>query len=285
MSDMKGNIYKQFPIQHIHFDQFEDIAVEFPGDFEKARSEYSLRQDCKRMEKEKRIIMEKQKRKADLMNLWHIRKALNSKQPVYAVCVDLCKYDGDDVECVGTIDGYPKYFTDKDKYETSLKEARSLEVDFGYQHDIYFGTLGNEVTWQTFIDDSLSVYDILDACNVESKEHEYQSVGDDAVIVIWSWQTYCGYCRKIEGISSAGQLNIKTEKDLITGNYERTFRPNYSVLLSSDEIKDFCHNGIYDDNAADMIAEELNNGSWKWQNYPIFTPDEIKKRFELSFDN
>lgn len=87
--------------------------------------------------------------------------------------------------------------------------------------------------------------------------------GDDitgAVIVRWSYEKYVGYCRNLKDIGIAGEYpfhEFTTEKDLITGNEESTFKDNYSVLLTKDEVEDA-------DNKREAVEEELQSGHWKW---------------------
>ena len=81
-----------------------------------------------------------------------------------------------------------------------------------------------------------------------------------AIIVRWSYEKYVGYCRNLQDIGIAGEYpfhEFVTEKDLITGNEERTFRSNYSVLLTKDEVEEAS-------NTKEAVEEELQNGSWKW---------------------
>jgi hypothetical protein len=81
-----------------------------------------------------------------------------------------------------------------------------------------------------------------------------------SIIVQWSYEKYAGYCRNLQDIGIAGQYpfhELKTEKDLITGNEESTFRSNYSVLLTKDEVE-----GASD--IKEAIEEELMRGHWKW---------------------
>lgn len=87
--------------------------------------------------------------------------------------------------------------------------------------------------------------------------------GDDitgAIIVRWSYEKYVGYCRNLKDIGVAGEYpfhEFTTEKDLITGNEDSTFRDNYSVLLTLEEVEDV-------DNKREAVEEELQRGHWKW---------------------
>lgn len=81
-----------------------------------------------------------------------------------------------------------------------------------------------------------------------------------AIIVRWSYEKYVGYCRNLQDIGIAGEYpfhEFVTEKDLITGNEESTFRSNYSVLLTKDEVDSA-------DNIKEAVEEELQKGHWKW---------------------
>ena len=81
-----------------------------------------------------------------------------------------------------------------------------------------------------------------------------------AIIVRWSYEKYVGYCRNLQDIGIAGEYpfhEFVTEKDLITGNEESTFRSNYSILLTKEEVDSA-------DNIKEAVEEELQRGHWKW---------------------
>lgn len=90
--------------------------------------------------------------------------------------------------------------------------------------------------------------------------------GDDitgAIIVRWSYEKYVGYCRNLKDIGIAGEYPFQeftTEKDLITGNEDSTFRDNYSVLLTKDEVEDASGTSAL----REAAEEELQSVSWKW---------------------
>ena len=84
-----------------------------------------------------------------------------------------------------------------------------------------------------------------------------------AIIVRWSYEKFVGYCRNLQDIGIAGEYpfhEFKTEKDLITGNEDSTFRSNYSVLLTRDEVEDTSGTSAL----REAVEEELQRGSWKW---------------------
>ena len=86
---------------------------------------------------------------------------------------------------------------------------------------------------------------------------------EGAIIIEWSWEKYVGYARNLKDIGTAGQFPFhafKTENDLISGNEERTFRSNYSILLTAEEISK-------SDNLQESIEEALNASSWKWNHF------------------
>lgn len=115
--------------------------------------------------------------------------------------------------------------------------------------------------------------------------------GDDitgAVIVRWSYEKYVGYARNLQDIGIAGEYpfhEFTTEKDLITGNEDSTFRSNYSVLLSKDEVDDASSTSAL----KEAVEEELQSGSWKW-NYFKNNPnsshiqDRLDELFGREFD-
>lgn len=84
---------------------------------------------------------------------------------------------------------------------------------------------------------------------------------EGSIIIEWSYEKYVGYARNLINIGVGGTYpfhELKTESDMITGNEERTFRSNYSVLLSKEEVKDS------GDLLAERIMEELETSHWKW---------------------
>lgn len=88
-------------------------------------------------------------------------------------------------------------------------------------------------------------------------------VGDDiegSIIIEWSWEKYVGYCRNLLDIGVAGNYPFqifKNESCLITGNEESTFKSNYSILLTPQEI-DEC------DDLQIAVEYALDSLLWKW---------------------
>lgn len=107
--------------------------------------------------------------------------------------------------------------------------------------------------------------DLIDTENIlDSWAYEGESI-KGAIIVQWSWERHVGYSRNLEAIGVAGEYpfyNFKVESDLITGNEENTFRPNFSVLFSPEKALEV---------TKEDIENELGNG-WKW-NYHKRNPN------------
>lgn len=284
ISNLKGKIYKQFPIQTLNLENFEEAPTDFPGDFEKAKSKF-LRADAKKkLVAAKRRRIAEEKHRHEVQNLCNIRKALTAGQPVYGVEVNLLKYSDydNDYAFVCILDGYPKYFAHQAEYEQALEEARSLEPCSGEMHSIEFGKLRPSISWLDFVKRQNEFSEITDN-QVEVRKPDYHEIGGASLIVVWSWQTHVGYCRKMEGVYPASDFGIKTEEDLITGNEDRVNRQNFSVLLPADKLKDYCHGAEYDDRVAEMIADALNEDSWRWQYYQKFDADFVKENLAIDF--
>jgi hypothetical protein len=83
-----------------------------------------------------------------------------------------------------------------------------------------------------------------------------------SIIIEWSYEKYVGYCRNLLNIGIAGDYpfdDIKTESDLITGNEDSTFKSNYSVLLTAEDVKN--------SELQTKIEDSLSSDSWKWNNF------------------
>jgi hypothetical protein len=85
----------------------------------------------------------------------------------------------------------------------------------------------------------------------------------DAIIIEWSYEKHPGYARNLLDIGVGGGHPfwiLEHEADLITGNEESTFRSNYSVLLTKEEVE-VCETP---EELEVKIFEELCEGHWKW---------------------
>ena len=159
--------------------------------------------------------------------------------------------------------------TDDEKYFFTLEEAKeyleTVNMNIGFQgivdkFEFEYTDFNNEFEFGSEGD----IEDFLPS-NTYPETIYYGDVfeGDDitgAIIVRWSYEKYVGYCRNLQDIGIAGEYpfhEFTTEKDLITGNEESTFRSNYSVLLTKDEVDSA-------ENIKEAVEEELQKGHWKW---------------------
>lgn len=104
------------------------------------------------------------------------------------------------------------------------------------------------------------------------KYNQGESILGD-IVVAWSWEKYTGYGRNLEGVGVAGlegtfgYYKLKTEADLITGNEESTYKTNYSLLLSYDEIKEELGHNYTEDELRELINEKLSKSHWLWNDF------------------
>jgi hypothetical protein len=133
-------------------------------------------------------------------------------------------------------------------------QAQIEQIEFEYTDFNTSFDFGSEGDIEDFIPN-------FDNCNAFYYGGVFE--GEDitgAIVVQWSYEKHVGYCRNLQDIGIAGEYpfhELKTEKDLITGNEESTFRINFSVLLTKDEVEDAS-------NIKEAVEEELMKGHWKW---------------------
>lgn len=127
-----------------------------------------------------------------------------------------------------------------------------------------------------FSDDMYRISDR--SSDVETIEPTGESI-EGAVIVEWSWEKYVGYCRNFHGLRF-GESN-ETEQDLITGNEERTFNRNLSILVEASELE-----GLTDAEKVEAIKEAFSQSHWKWNyfNTPNFQTS-IEDYLGLTIEN
>jgi hypothetical protein len=167
----------------------------------------------------------------------------------------------------------PKY--DDITYHLTLEEAieqnKKISVNMGWDCIIDKVKYYVQDIAEYLEDNDISVDEELDFNNLPSSDHydtvyngDYgsgESIEND-IIVEWSWEKYPGYSRNRVALHYANYLNFKTESDLITGNEERTFRTNYSVLVKASELED-----LNDDEKRELVLEKLNDSIWKWNHF------------------
>jgi hypothetical protein len=136
-------------------------------------------------------------------------------------------------------------------------QAQIEQIEFEYEDFNDAFTFGSEGTIEDFIPN-------FDNCNA-FYYGDYNEGNDitGSIIVQWSYEKHVGYCRNLEDIGIAGEYpfnKLKTEKDLITGNEDRTFRTNFSVLLTKEGVEEST-------DLQEAINEALNSGGWKWNDF------------------
>lgn len=142
-----------------------------------------------------------------------------------------------------------------------------MKLDVGYSAVIYAIYLSNvtKEAEEVEFDDIEEVFDeyseYLD--DIEFDEYVKTEEGkniEGAVVIKWQWSKYVGYSRNFVDVGIAGQYpyhNILKEIDLITGDEDRVFRTNYSVLATKEELEE---------HGADILLRKMIEGDWRWNN-------------------
>lgn len=169
---------------------------------------------------------------------------------------------------------YVGYQTRWEETADPIREDEKTFLTFEEANE-YVDSLNLEIGFNPEIDEySLEVDDIVDLeDDMDSYQFDVQTVysGDmyegknieGSIIVQWSYEKFVNYARNFLDIGIAGKYpfdTIKNEVDLITGNEERTFRPNLSILMTAEEVAN--SDILFED-----INEELSNGYWKWNDF------------------
>ena len=138
-------------------------------------------------------------------------------------------------------------------YEEAKSEAESMKLDVGYSaviYAIYLSGVTKEAEEVEFDDIEFDEY---------VKTEEGKNI-EGAVIIKWQWNKYVGYSRNFVGVGIAGQYpyhNILKEIDLITGDEDRVFRTNYTVLVTKEELEE---------HGTDILLRKMIEGDWRWDN-------------------
>ena len=151
-------------------------------------------------------------------------------------------------------------------YEEAKSEAESMKLDVGYSaviYAIYISNVTKEAEEVEF-DDVEEIFDeYFDMIDIEFDEYVKTEEGkniEGAVVIKWQWNKYVGYSRNFVGVGIAGQYpyhNILKEIDLITGDEDRVFRTNYSVLATKEELEE---------HGTEVLLRKMIEGDWKWNN-------------------
>lgn len=279
MSNLEGNIYKQFPLQHFKPEQFLDELVPFPGNFDEAKAKFLMANDEKKQKKaheaEARRLKAYEERKGKLLYKWKLRKAVwAGKELHFTMVVKRAvlpegsmrdNYLGVHKELV--------FFTDEEEYEKDKEEIRKDKPEYGIEYEMCYGTI------RPTIDEWMNDYEDGDDFNAYDEEyefitHDYESL-EGCILVAWSWQTHVGYCRKLHEVFRPYGC-FETTEDLISGNEDNVYRTNYSILLTKKEVDTLRleEDTFSCDSLEDLIAERLNRG-WQWDRFEKFTADKV----------
>jgi hypothetical protein len=159
--------------------------------------------------------------------------------------------------------------------EEAIKYADELTLDVGFNAQV--DTLTVPFYWfneEIKFREEFNLSE-LDDCNrfqtdIETTYHGKYNEGNDlegVILVSWSYEKYAGYARNFNGIRYANKG--ETDSSISTGNEERTFWNNESVLLSKQEIED-----LSDTDILDLVNNELGSGRWKWNYFKNNPTDE-----------
>lgn len=177
-----------------------------------------------------------------------------------------CQYRWDtDRTADPEIDDY-KYFVTE---EEALAYAKQIKVGLG------FHAVVEKITYPEIADCEMDTELGSEADFSEiwrGAENEGENL-DGAILVCWSWRTHVGYSRKIEGLLWAGGND--TESSIGTGNVDRVFRNNYSVLLNASDIA-----GLDAQQLRFALEERLGDSMWKWNSsYAAHVDSFIESNF------
>lgn len=168
-----------------------------------------------------------------------------------------------------------KYFIDENEAKVYAEEDILLNIGFESQVEsrcLETSSLSQD-DWEREFDD---VEEIVEEYKfddyVETQTIDYNEGKDitGAVVVEWNWEKYPGYCRNLTDIGIAGEgifYSLKNEANLITGNEENTWRKNYSLLLTKEEIKEFSEIYQKEDSLKEVLYEKLYDSGWQWNDF------------------
>ncbi len=295
LSTLEGRIYKQLPRQHFCPVNPED--VEFPGDYAEALQRYKVLAVEIQRRKEEELANRRRnearrfynERKKEVLFVRNVRNAAwNCEKfvPVYKVMVIGAKYDYADSSWI-----YVNPVEEDDRFFYKLDEAERYYESLKHNYELLSPSVPHSVElvelYHLYKEDVLDItdesmmdllrehndYEEIDSCIIYPKWKPIK----DAVIVKWSWEPYVGYARQFHELSRGGY--DETEEDLITGNEDRRFRPNLSLVLWKEDIE-----GLTNEEICDRLEEELlaNYDYWRWRNpaalrrqiYEMFSGEE-----------
>ena len=150
-------------------------------------------------------------------------------------------------------------------YDEAKEDAENVKhMPVGYSSVIYKLTVPMDEVENKEYDDAEDFYnEYCPEFDVEFLEFVKTEEGKDirgAVVIKWQWNKYVGYSRNFVDIGIAGQYpyhNILKEIDLITGDEDRVFSTNYSVLATKEELEEY---------GEDVLMRNMIEGDWRWNN-------------------
>lgn len=150
-------------------------------------------------------------------------------------------------------------------YDEAKEDAENVKhMPVGYSSVIYKLTIPMDVAKDIEYDDAEDFFEEnIPEFDVEFLEHVKTEEGkniEGSIIVKWQWNKYVGYSRNFVGVGIAGQYpyhNILKEIDLITGDEDRVFATNYSVLATKEELEEY---------GTEVLLRNMIEGDWRWNN-------------------
>ena len=150
-------------------------------------------------------------------------------------------------------------------YDEAREDAENVKhMPVGYSSVIYKLTIPMDVAKdieysdaEDFYEENCSEFDVEFLKLVKTEEGKNI---EGAVVIKWQWNKYVGYSRNFVDVGIAGQYpyhNILKEIDLITGDENRVFSTNYSVLATKEELKEY---------GEDILMRNMIEGDWRWNN-------------------
>ena len=275
MSDLDGNIYKQFASVNFKNEDFNE-EIEFPKDFNKAVDDFNIRMDKRLEEKRNRLAEELreqyEERKRRVKLLRKIRNEVYEKGSCKIYTVAIENYPINET-CWEPIFISLGIFTDLESAEKHYKEEYLKgEPEEGYDMCFYLSekTIGEDVLDVTEYNELEKLirefYDIYNGnIKEEEKKYDYESLDGD-ILIEWSWERYIGYARNFIALRYGRE--DETEADIFDGS-DSVYHPYTTILLKYNDIK-----GLTGDEIEERIIEELCDDDWRWTSNAIYNINE-----------
>lgn len=279
MSNLQGEIYKQFSVECFKNSDFTE-EVEFPGDFLKAKESFNARirekqaaksaaREALLKQREEAARREYERRRRNVLLLRKLRNdvEIGGQGIVYCVRLDFYlvtanDYEWKSCECL-------LYSTEEEARCEFNKNKSTLSAECGQsiEMNLLKSNIGKEVLQLTSYDDFLEEYKRCHLYNdddIESYEfvHEYRDISAD-IVLQWSWEKHVGYSRNLIEIGYGIRYG-RTERDLITGNEEYTYRPNYDIVMTAEELE-----GMSREEIRNELITRLSDSHYRWNSFGI----------------